>query len=228
MAANTVRFDYPIFLNLRARLVVIVGAGVVGRRKLAGLLHCEARIRLVDPCLAGQPRPDAAVETIARKFQTGDLAGAALVFACTDQSEVNQAVAAEARRCGIFCSSSEQPTRGDFALPAVHRRGPLTIAVSTGGASPALAAQLRDQLAEQLPDSWGVGVEIIAAVRRKWLTEKSPSQYTQQVLRNFWEEQLIPALEQGNAEAVDQLLGETFGENFSLAQLQIQLPEGMP
>ena len=228
MAVDTVRFDYPIILNLRARLVVVVGAGVVGRRKLAGLLQSGAQVRLVDPCLAGQSSPDAAVEAIARKFQAGDLAGAALVFACTDQSEVNQAVVAEARRRGIFCSSSQQPARGDFALPAVHRRGPLTIAVSTGGASPALAAQLRDQLAEQLPDSWGVGVEIIAAVRRKWLTEKSQSQYTQQVLRKFWEEKLIPVLEQGNAEAVDQLLRETFGENFSLVKLQVQLPEGMP
>ncbi len=228
MSAGTVPFDYPVFLNLKSRLVVLVGAGAVGRRKLAGLLRCGAQVKLIDPCLAGQSSPAAGVETIPRGFETGDLAGAALVFACTDRPEVNRTVIEEARRHGILCSCSEQPSQADFALPALLRRGPLAIAVSTGGGSPALAAQLRDHLAEQLPDSWGLGVEIIAAVRRKGLTEEPLKKYNQQVLRNFWEEQLIPALEQETAEAVDRLLQETFGKEFSLAQLLIQLPEGMP
>ena len=206
--------------------MVIVGAGAVGQRKLAGLLLSGARVTLIDPCLVGQPNGSAAVETIAREFQAGDLAGAVLAFACTDRSEVNRSVVAEARRYGIFCSSSEQPEQGDFALPAVFRRGPLSIAVSTGGGSPALAAQLRDQLTDQLPDSWGLGVEIIAAIRRKRLTDKLSDKYNQQVLRSFWEEQLIPALEQGSDDIVDQLLRKTFGEDFTLAHLQIQRPEG--
>jgi precorrin-2 dehydrogenase/sirohydrochlorin ferrochelatase len=227
MAAKAPCFDYPVFLNLKARLVVVVGAGAVGRRKLAGLLRCGALVKLIDPGLAEQPGAEVGVEMLAREFQVGDLVGAALVFACTNRPEVNRVVAAEARRSGIFCCCAEQPSRGDFALPAVLRRGPLAIAVSTGGGSPALAVQLGDQLAQLLPENWGLGVEIIAAVRRKWLTEKLPSQYTQQVLRIFWEEQLMPTLAQGKAEAVDRLLRETFGENFSLAQLQIQLPEGM-
>lgn len=228
MSADAVSFDYPVFLNLKSRLVVLVGAGTVGRRKLAGLLHCGAQVTLIDPCLAGHSSPAAGVKTVPRGFEAGDLAGAVLVFACTDQVEVNRAVLEEARRCGILCSCSEQSSQADFALPAVLRRGPLAVAVSTGGGSPALAGQLRDRLAEQLPDSWGLGVEIIAAVRRKGLTEEPLKKYNQRVLRNFWEEQLIPALEQGTAEAVDLLLQETFGKEFSLAQLQIQLPEGMP
>lgn len=228
MPSSTLPFDYPVFLNLKSRLVVLVGAGTVGQRKLAGLLQCGAQVKLIDPCLAGQSCPAAGVETIPREFKAGDLAGAALVFACTDRPEVNRTVVDEARLRGIFCSCSEQSSQGDFALPALIRRGPLAIAVSTGGGSPALAAQLRDQLVKQLPDSWGLGVEIIAAVRRKGLTEKPLKKYNQQVLRSFWEEQLIPALEQETAEAVDLLLKETFGEEFSLAQLQIQLPEGMP
>jgi len=228
MSASASRFDYPVFLNLKQRLVVIVGAGSVGRRKLAGLLQCGALVKLIDPCLRQRPCHEPAVETLAREFRDGDLAGAALVFACTDRAEVNLAVADQARRSGILCCCSDQSAPGDFALPALLRRGPLTIAVSTGGGSPALASQLRDQLVPLVPEDWGLGVEIIAAVRRKWLTEKLPSQYTQQVLRNFWEDQLLPTLAQGDAEAVDRALQETFGENFTLAQLQIQLPEGLP
>ena len=141
---------------------------------------------------------------------------------------MNSAVVCAARQQGIFCLSVDQSTQGDFTLPAVLRRGPLTVAVATDGGSPALARQLRDQLAGQVSDHWGVGVEIIAAVRRKWLTERLPGQYNHQLLHSFWEEQLIPALEDNDVERVDQLLRENFGANFSLAQLQIQLPEGMP
>jgi len=227
MSCRAVPFDYPVVLNLKTRLVVIVGAGVVGQRKLAGLLLCGAKVKLIDPSLVDHPRQESSVEAVAREFQPGDLAGAVLAFACTDRSDVNRAVVSEARRRGIFCCCSEQALSGDFALPAVLHRGPLTIAVSTGGGSPALAGQLRDQLAVELPDSWGVGVEIIVALRRKWLTGKLPSKYNQQVLRKFWEEQLIPTLEQGRTEAVDRLLTETFGGSYSLAKLQIQLPEGM-
>lgn len=226
MAPGVPHFNYPVFLNLTARLVVIVGVGMVGRRKLAGLLQNGALVRLIDPCLAGQPGCEAGVERLAREFQYGDLAGAALVFACTNSSAVNCAVVAEARRREIFCCSAGHPTQGDFILPALLRRGSLSVAISTDGGSPVLAGQLRDQLAELLPDDWELAVEIIAAVRRKWLTEKLSSQYTRQVLRKFWQDQLLPTLAQGNVAAVDQLLRETFGDSFSLAQLQIHLPEG--
>ncbi len=220
--------SYPIFLNLAKRLVVVVGAGPIGRRKLAGLLQNGARVRLIDPCLVDESFENQAVEVLPRGFMAGDLAGAELVFACTNQPELNRQVVVEARRRGLFCCSATDPAEGDFFLPAVHCCGPLQLAVSTGGGSPAMAAQIRDRLAEQLPDSWGLAVEIIAAVRRKWLTEKSPNKYNQQVLRKFWEEQLVPALEAADKAAVDRLLQETFGEDYSLAMLDIQRPEGMP
>ena len=228
MTPEAAAFDYPLLLNLKQRLVVIVGAGKVGQWKLAGLLQCGAQVRLIDPCPGAAAGLSTAVELLARNFQSGDLTHALLVFACTDQPEVNRAVVAEARRQGIFCASSDNAAQADFALPAVLRRGPLAVTVSTGGGSPALAKHLRDKLDEQLPDCWGVGAEIIAAVRRKWLTQQQPGQYNQQVLRSFWDEKLIPALQQADYPLVDRLLQDTFGTNFSLAQLQIQPPEGMP
>jgi len=228
MSIQRLSFAYPVFLNLRDRLVVVVGAGEVGRRKLAGLLQAGARVRLIDPLLDEKTCNERGLETLTRKFRSGDLTDSVLVFACSNAPDVNRRVIAAARRRKIFCLSASDPGTGDFVLPAVLRRGPLTLAVATGGGSPALAAQIRDRLGEQVPDSWGIAVEIIAAVRQKWLTDKVEDKYNQQVLRSFWEKDLVPAVETGDVRAIDRLLQETFGEAFSLAELNLQLPEGMP
>jgi hypothetical protein len=101
-------FNYPIMLNLYGRLVVLVGAGAVGQRKLSRLLQVGARVRLIDPLLAAGPHPSALVESIARCFAPADLQDAVLVFACTDSAPVNQQVADEARRRQLLCCRADQ------------------------------------------------------------------------------------------------------------------------
>lgn len=227
MPKATEQFNYPIFLNLRNQLAVVVGAGSVGRRKVGRLLQAGAQVRLVDPLLTEKQYRDQAVEAIARGFEAVDLRGAQLVFACTDSPVINQRVAEEARRRGLFCCCADQPEGGNFALPAVLTRGNLTVAVSTGGGSPAFAVEIRDRLAAQIPEHWGFSLELVAEIRRKLLTDKLDNKYTQQVLRSFLVDRLLPLLEQGKINEIDQLLKETFGCEFSLEQLQVQLPEGM-
>lgn len=228
MAKSDQTLPFPIFLNLNERLVVIVGVGTVGQRKLAGLLQTGARVRLVDPCLAGQTPDTAQIEYRSREFRSGDLADASLAFACTSSGEVNRQVASEARLARIFCCVADQSDPGDFTLPAGLRRGPLQLAVTTGGRSPFMAALVRDQLSANVPDSWGVAVEILAAIRQKWLTDKLETKYNQQVLRSFWLDELVPAIERGNLSALDALLRKHFGEAFSLASLGFPGPEGKP
>lgn len=220
-------FNYPIFLNLQDRLVVVVGAGTVGRRKLRRLLQVGAHVRLVDPLLAETSHPEAVVESIGRSFVAADLQGAQLVFACTNSSLVNQQISEAAVRQNVLCCRADHSATGDFILPAVFSQGRLGLAVSTGGSSPTLAVEIRDRLAAEIPDFWGVSLEIMAGIRRKKLTTSIDDQYNQQVLRSFWGEQLLPLLEDGNMNKINQLLVETFGDEFSLELLQVQLPEGM-
>lgn len=227
MSAQSEDFNYPIFLTLKGRLTVVVGAGKVGQRKLQRLLQAGSRVRLIDPCLASSPCADADVESVGRCFEPDDLQSAQLVFACTDSPLVNQQVAAEAARRQILCCRTDQALAGDFAVPAVLSQGSLTIAVSTAGSNPALAVEIRDRLAAEIPDCWGFSLEIMAGIRRKWLTSKIYDQYNQQVLRRFWADQLLPLLELGNMSKVDMLLIETFGVEFSLEQLQVQRSEGI-
>ncbi|HKJ04997.1 MAG TPA: bifunctional precorrin-2 dehydrogenase/sirohydrochlorin ferrochelatase [Geopsychrobacteraceae bacterium] len=214
--------DYPVTLRLAGQLVVIVGAGRVGSRKLNGLSGTGARIKVIDPSVPTTPHI-AEVEHLQRPYQPGDLAGADLVFICTDSPTINQSVADEAKRLSIWSCRSDLPRHSEFSVPAVLRRGELTIAVSTGGRSPALAALMRDHIAEQVPDSWGKAVEIIAAIRRKWLTEQTEVQYNQEVLRNLIDRELIHLIAGNKLNKIDQLLLAQFGPGFSLAELQVQI-----
>ena len=227
MEPGAAPFNYPIVLKLRDKLVAVVGAGTVGQRKLRRLLQAGARVRLIDPCLLEKPYLSAAVESIGHAFTGDDLQGVALVFACTDSEAVNQQVTDAARKRNLFCCRADRSQDGDFALPAVLGKGRLNIAVSTSGDSPALAAAFRDRLAEQVPDWWSLSLELSAALRRKWLTEQIDKKYNQQVLRNFLTERLLPLFESGKLSEIDKLLIESFGDEFSLERLQVQLPEGI-
>jgi cobalt-precorrin 5A hydrolase/precorrin-3B C17-methyltransferase len=145
---------YPITLtNLRGALVVVVGGGAVGARKLRGLLAVGASVRLISPAATPELRALAdsgAITWHARAYQPGDLAGARLVFAATNQRAVNAQVADDAAALGLLCNVADDPRAGDFHLPAVYREPDLLVAVSTAGTSPARAKRLRDQIAAWL------------------------------------------------------------------------------
>lgn len=145
---------YPIVLtSLAGALAVVVGGGPVGERKARGLLAAGARVRLVSPAATPQLRAWADAGRIAwlgRPYAPGDLAGAALAFAATDARAVNAQVARDAAAAGLLCNVADAPAEGSFHLPAVHRAGDLTVAVSSGGAAPARAVALRDAIARWL------------------------------------------------------------------------------
>jgi precorrin-2 dehydrogenase/sirohydrochlorin ferrochelatase len=141
---------YPIFLDLRGRPVLVVGAGPVGLRKTRGLLEAGARVTVVAP--AWLPEFDALpVRRRERRFRTADLEGAVLVFAATGDRAVNQRIGAAARRRGIFANIADAAAECDFIVPARLERNGIQIAVSTGGRSPRLAAELRQKLESVLP-----------------------------------------------------------------------------
>lgn len=145
---------YPIVLtNLKKTPVVVVGGGTVGERKIVGLLAVRAKIRLISP--QATPRLQGLIkagdiEWVQRTYQAGDLADTKLVFAATDQRDVNAQVALEAKESDLFCNVADQPDEGNFHLPAVYRDDELVMAVSTGGRSPAQARIYRNKIAEWL------------------------------------------------------------------------------
>ena len=163
-------FLYPVALNVRGRHCVVVGGGSVGVRKVTALLAAEATVVVVAPhaseavtTLANEGR----VTYLAETFVPAHLEEAFLVIAATDRREVNQAVAEAARARGVLLNlaADADDEAGDFATMATVRRGDLVLGVTTGGAGPALAAQIKRDLETQYESYWERYVTLLATMR---------------------------------------------------------------
>lgn len=159
---------YPIVLDLRGRSCLVVGGGPVAERKVEGLLEAGAAVTVVSPRLTPRLRDwigRGHCRYVAREYRSRDVAGRAIVLVATDDDRVTARVQRDARRAGVLVNAADDPARCDFFLPAVLRRGRLTVAVSTGGASPALARAVRDELEGLVPESYALLLEVVAGVR---------------------------------------------------------------
>lgn len=137
---------YMACLDLTGRSVLVVGGGPVALEKVEGLLAAGARVTIVAPRIVPELTELDAVFA-RRAYRSQDLAGRFLVVAATSTTTVNRRVFADAEARAILCNVVDVPELCSFILPAVHRHEPIAVAVSTGGASPALAQHLRDQIA---------------------------------------------------------------------------------
>jgi len=142
---------YPVFLDLEGRSCLVVGGGPVALEKARGLLECGARVTVVAPRIV--PELHALdVERVARGYRASDLDGRTLVVAATSTPAVNRRVFRDAEARSLPCNVVDVPELCSFILPAVLRRDPIAIAVSTGGASPALAQRIRDDIGRLVGD----------------------------------------------------------------------------
>jgi len=140
---------FAAFLDLRRRRCLVVGGGEIGERKARALLACGAEVTVVSPTVTPGLAALAVVGRLVerrRPFRRSDLRDCALVVAATGNPEVDDAVAALARRARVLVNVVDRPERCDFIVPSVLQRGQLQIAVSTGGRSPALAREIRRRL----------------------------------------------------------------------------------
>jgi siroheme synthase-like protein len=142
---------YMACLDLDGRPCLVVGGGSVGLEKARGLLDCGAVVTVVAP----QIEPELQrlpVRWRRKRYQTADLDGMFLVVAATSVSSVNRQVSRDAEARSLLCNVADVPALCNFILPAVYRRDPIALAVSTSGASPALAKRLRDELGAQIDE----------------------------------------------------------------------------
>lgn len=160
---------YPLFLDVRGTAVLIVGGGPVAERRLATLLESGAEVTVIAPGVTTAIADAAATGRIAwhpRRFVHQDTDGFRLVFSATGLAEVDQAVARAAHATGALVNVADDAASSDFHVPAIERRGPIQIAVGTGGAAPGLAALLRDRFAATIAPEFIGLAELLGEMRR--------------------------------------------------------------
>jgi len=159
---------YPIFLQLQDRRVLVIGGGKEAQHKVRGLLAAGARLTIIAPKLTKELQGRQAsgeLDVLQRDYQDGDLAGYEVCMVATDDGAVNAQVAAEGKRQRIWVNAADDPANCDFILPAVVRRGAITLAASTGGTSPALARRLREELEAYLTEEMPALADLLGEVR---------------------------------------------------------------
>lgn len=161
--AEPITAVYPVNLVVSGRRCVVIGGGAVAARKAEGLSAAGADVVVVAPQISEAVRSLPGVTVVEREYHSGDLDGVWLAVAATDDSEVNRKVHADGQAAKVWVNAADDPQACSFILPAVVRRGPVVVAVSTSGYSPALASWIRQKVADQL------GPEV--ALLAEWLSE---------------------------------------------------------
>ncbi len=159
---------YPIFLDLAGRRAVVLGGGAVAARKAASLAAAGADVLIISPRLGpelARMASEGMVRHTAKMYAPGDLAGAFIVVAATDDPAANLEAADEARASGALINCVRPPEAGDFIVPSSIARGGLTIAISTGGGCPALARELRAELETLVGREYGAFLEFLEEAR---------------------------------------------------------------
>jgi uroporphyrin-III C-methyltransferase / precorrin-2 dehydrogenase / sirohydrochlorin ferrochelatase len=179
----------PIFIDIKDRDCLIVGGGAVAARKATLILRAGGRITVVAPCLSAELQAlvdQTRVRHQARPFMEGDLKAQTLVIAATDDVAVNRRVAELAKARELPVNVADDASLGTFVLPAVIERGPVQIAISTGGASPVLTRELRARLENYIPAAYGKLAELVRGFRSE-VKRRLPDAVQR---RRFWEQTL--------------------------------------
>jgi precorrin-2 dehydrogenase/sirohydrochlorin ferrochelatase len=167
---------YMAALNLTGRRCLVVGGRALALEKVEGLLACDAEVMVA----AEDPTPElhalgekGAIELLVRRFQPADLDGMLLVIAATQDERLNREVFAEAEARSMLVNVVDVPELCNFILPAIQRAGPVAVAVSTAGASPALAVRMRDEIAQTIGPEYG-RLAVILSELRPWAKSELP------------------------------------------------------
>lgn len=195
----------PVSLDLHGRSTVVIGGGEAATRNALALLDAGAVVSVIAQDISSELRDLAADVTslrlVKRTYEAGDLQGAVLAFAATADRAIQEAVALEASERNIPLSVADEPDASTFTMPAVLELGPVTVAVSTGGANLALAQRIRDEIAAELGPEYASAAEYMASLRERF--DRGPARA--QAFARLLQSGLLEALRRGDPERVERM-----------------------
>lgn len=202
---------YPMFLDLEGADCLVVGGGAVAERKVESLIECGANVTVVAPQATDTLRKLASeckAKLFARGYEDGEAAGYFLVIAATDDESANKRVSADARAAGRLVNVVDVPELCGFYVPASVRRGELTIAISTGGAAPAMAKKIRRDLEAAFPSSYAALLERLREFREKLIQSEPVEKQRSRIMSKVVASPEIEMFLKGDEAPLEALLKE--------------------
>ena len=212
---------YPIFLELEGKTVLVVGGGSVARRKVETLLEYGAEVNIVSKELTPKLRElveAGKIRQIGEAFFDKHLDSAFLVYAATDDMQLNREISQSARKRGVMINAVDQPADCDFIVPSIVRKGDLSIAVSTSGKSPALAKRIRKQLELQFGSEYQIFLTLMGRLRKEILSAGFSQEENSRIFHKIVDSGILNALAEDNWGAVADILGQIVPEGVNLGR----------
>lgn len=194
-----------ISLDLSGKTCLVVGGGQVAERKARTLAECGARVKVVSPGLTPGLRELAGSGQILYRegvYNSGDLDGVFLVIGATDDEVINGRVAGDCALRHLAVNIVDDPSKGNFFVPATVKRGPLTIGVSTGGKSPLLARKIREELEHLYGPQYAEFLDMLGELREKVINSTADEQKKREVLESLVSDEILALIKRGRLEQV--------------------------
>lgn len=209
-------------IQIEGKSIVVVGGGRVAERKVCNILPAGALLTVISPTVTFELqkfRECGMISHLPRKYQPGDLDGAFMAIAATNDRDTNRLVAENARRLGILAEITDNPSSGNITSPAIIRQGDLSLAISTNNLAPSLSAAIKRELTPLFGPEYARSVSLLGLVREKLLTDGGGSTYNKQVLSDLAEK--LPALfASGAIGKIDALLQKHLGQGYTLSAFE--------
>ncbi|MBE9551083.1 MAG: bifunctional precorrin-2 dehydrogenase/sirohydrochlorin ferrochelatase [Proteobacteria bacterium] len=212
---------YPVNLDIRDQKCLVVGGGAVGKRKLARLVECGARVTVVDQAISDEIKALSGrhpIEIKEHNYRSSDLEGMFLVVGATDNDEVNSRISKDAAKKGICCNIVDRPKECTFVLPSVVKQGDLVITISTSGKSPAFAKWLRRNMSKDFGPEYGACLNLIGSVRQKFMRQGKSPEADKHLFEQLIDEGILELVRQKNVKEVNALLKRLFGKTFLIEE----------
>jgi precorrin-2 dehydrogenase/sirohydrochlorin ferrochelatase len=216
---------YPIFLDMKGRNCLVVGGGRVGARKAATLERCGANVTIVSERFSSgcDNLRSTGICLEKKKYEREDLRGMSLVFAATDDADLNQRIKRDAQAFNILCNVADAPDNSDFLVPSTIDRGDLVLAISTSGSSPAMAKKIRQDLEQRFGPEYALFLEFMGNIRKRLLASGHAPEEHKQVFHTLIDRGILALIQQNDEMKINELLidilGDVPGKNYSYQDL---------
>ena len=211
---------YPVYIQLRGKLCVVIGGGKIAEGKVEGLLDVQANVTVISPDLTPRLRELAEAKQIAylaRLYHPGDLTGAFLVICATDQTDVNHQVWQEATANRQLVNVVDDTPRCNFIAPSILRKGDLTIAISTSGKAPALAVRLKERFQRELGPQYARFLELAGELREPLAQHVPDFERRKALWYELVDSDIFDVLARGDESAAREIISRVVGFEFETA-----------
>jgi len=205
---------YPVNLDMTNKRCVVVGGGDIAERKVERLLECGAQVTVVSksltPVLKARKKTGQ-MDHIDRDYEDQTLDGAFMVIGATDRNDVNERISKDAMARGLLVNIVDDPDRCNFILPSLVQQGDLSIAISTGGKSPALAKKLRKELEKQYGPEYQTLLVIMGILRKRILAGDQRAADNKAVFEDLVHSDILQAIREKDRGRVNTIIRDLTG-----------------